>query len=448
MGFRVVGRMLVAQGLSSLGTSMSTIALAFMVFDITGSVLHMGGIMAASTLPLVATVWIGGAFLDRYSARSIMVLADAVRAVLIFSVPFLAQRAIGAIYIVAALMGVFTGVFNPAQIKIIGEVVEPRLRIKANSYLGVARDGAELIGYLAGGVLVTYVGYTLAFGVDALSYAISAALLVGLPRGLVQPGAAPRIRVLVAESPAVLGRLWRHPGLRTNLLLAVFGVAAVMTHIPNSYGLALEVFDRGATGLATLEVFVAVGLILGGLLYSRLRLSGDKNAYVFYALVSMAVCLVAISFSEQFWLSITLMGLVGVASVGLVVPSITLVQEVPASGDKGRIIALRTGFGQLGVTAGYFLGGLLGAELGITRLFFVAGIATIAISLAIYIPHRMSASRRAKNAWATAVESGATRSAARQMAQEAAFSGNSVMTSAAPSSSWAAAEAVPSGDET
>jgi hypothetical protein len=39
MRFRVVGRILLAQGLSSAGTSMSTVALAIMVKQITGSVL-------------------------------------------------------------------------------------------------------------------------------------------------------------------------------------------------------------------------------------------------------------------------------------------------------------------------------------------------------------------------------------------------------------------------
>jgi len=292
-----------------------------------------------------------------------MVLADAARAVLIFSMPFLAQQATGLVYVVAALLGVFSALFNPGQIKLVGEVVEKEHLVKANSYLGISRDGAELIGYLLGGVLVTYLGYTLTFVLDAASYALSGLLLLGLPRGLVHTGPAPKVRTLVAESPAVFGRLWRHPALRTNLLLAVFAVAAAMMHVPNSFGLALEVFDRGAAGLATLEVFVAVGLILGGLGYSRLRLRRDKNSYVFYSLGAWAVCLIAISFSGQFWLSIVLMGLVGVASIGAVVPSITLIQETPVSADKGRLIAIRSGFGQLGVMVGYLLGGLLGAEL-------------------------------------------------------------------------------------
>ena len=42
-----------------------------------------------------------------------------------------------------------------------------------------------------------------------------------------------------------------------------------MMNVPLSYGLALQVFDRGSLGLGALEVFVAVGLIAGGLVISR-----------------------------------------------------------------------------------------------------------------------------------------------------------------------------------
>ena len=463
MGFRVVGRILLAQALSSLGTSMSTVALAIMVYKITGSVLHMGGIMAAATLPLVVTSWIGGAFLDRYSARNVMVLADAARAVLILSMPFLALRAVGLIYVVAALMGIFTAVFNPGQVKLIGELVEKDHLVKANSYLGVSRDGAELIGYLLGGVVasitavtilgVTVTGYTLAFVIDAISYVVSGIFLIGLPRGLMHAGPVPKVRTLVAESPAVLGRLWRSPAFRTNLLLAVFAAGATMMYMPNSYGLALTVFDKGAGGLAALEVFVAVGLISGGLAFSRMRLKGDKNAYVFFSLMVMALCLLAVSMSGLFWVSVVLLGIGGASSVGLFVPSITMFQETPASKDKGRLIALRSGFGQLGVAAGLVAGGILGAKLGIKQAFFVAGAATIVIGLIIYIPYRLGASRRARTAWSAAMDAGATRSTARNLAREAAYNGAAI-TSGGPgvpgagTAAWAAAaeEATLAGD--
>ena len=80
--------------------------------------------MAASTVPLVLTAWVGGAFLDRYSARNIMVVGRlrAGGAHLLHALP--GRRGIGLVYVVAALMGVFSGVFNPGQIKLIGELVD------------------------------------------------------------------------------------------------------------------------------------------------------------------------------------------------------------------------------------------------------------------------------------------------------------------------------------
>jgi MFS family permease len=460
MGFRVVGRLLLAQGFSSIGTSMSTIALAVMVYSITGSVLQMGGVMAASTLPLVVMAWLGGAFLDRYSARNVMVFADAARAVLIFAMPFLAAEAIGLVYLVAALIGMFTALFNPGQVKLIGELIPRDNLVKVNSYVSVCRDGAELVGYPIGGVIaylsgvtifgLAITGYTLAFIVDAASYAVSAALLIGLPRGVAGAGAVPRFGALVAESPRVLGRLWRQPFLRTNLLLAVFAAGAVMMYVPNSYGLALEVFDRGSLGLASLEVFVAVGLIAGGLIFSRARLRQDKNGYVFMAVGAAGLCLLAVGFSPLFWLSVVVIGIGGVANVGMVVPSITMYQEIPTSPDKGRIIALRTSFGQLGATAGFLVGGVVGAKIGIQQAFLVAGAAAIVIGLLIYVPYRLNANRRARVAWQTATLAGATRTTARKMAEDAAYTG--VMASAGPGGPvgpvWAAAPTEPALDST
>jgi MFS family permease len=427
----VLYRILGAQALSSFGTSMSTVALAFMVYQITGSMLHMGGVLAASTFPLVVTSWIGGAVLDRFSAKNVMVLSDAVRAVLIFLMPFLAKEAVSLIYIVAGLMGVGSAFFNPGQVKLVGELVDRGRLVKANSYLSVSRDGAELAGYAAGGALVAAVGYAPAFFTDAGSYVLSGLLLLGLPRALPRTGPSARVVTLIAESPAVFARLWRHPGLRTNLLLAVFPTMAVMMATPNEYGLALEVFDRGAVGVAVLEASMACGLIAGGLIISRMALRGDKNGYVCLSFLVMAACCVGIYFSGLFWVSVALLTVSGAANVGMFVPSITMMQETAERADKGRMIALRAGFGQVGGTGGLLLGGVLGEALGITRMFLVAGLAVVGLSLVIYLPYSFGARRRARAAWAAALGDGARRAAARKAAREAAFAG--------PEGAWAMA---------
>jgi MFS family permease len=126
--------------------------------------------------------------------------------------------------------------------------------------------------------------------------------------------------------------------------------------------------------------------------------------------------------------------------VGTFVPSITMFQQTPAARDKGRLIAVRAGFGQMGVTAGFLIGGVLGEALGITRLFLVAGLAGIGFTLVIYLPYRAAADRRARVARAAAVESGARRVDARKVAAEAALGLHT-----SNGMAWAAAAATASG---
>lgn len=423
MRLGLLGRILAAQSLSSLGTSVSTIALAYMVLKLTGSVLQMGGVMAISTFPLVVTSFVGGAILDRYSARNVMILADLGRAVLIFVLPLLAQQSTGYIYLVAALMGIFSSLFNPGQIKLVGELAEREDLVWANSYLSVSQTGAEMLGYLAGAPLVIALGYTVTFSIDAASYLLSALLLVGLPKAVPLVREASKLSALVAEAPRVVGMIWHRPTLRTNLLLATFGLTAVMMSIPNSYGLAFEVFDRGAWGLTALEVFTASGMILGGLLVSRFRLVGDKNAYVSFGLIAMGICFIGVSFSPLFWLSIALIGLGGVFNVMTFVPSITLFQQTAEDAYKGRMIAIRAGFGQIGVTSGLLIGGVLGSLIGIKSAFLVAGLLGIGLTALIYLPHRVAAGRRRQAAWSAAIAGGACRRDARALANLAMLGG-------------------------
>jgi len=417
---KVLGRLLAAQALSSAGTSISMVALVIMVGELTGSPLQMGGVLAVSTFPLIITSWIGGAVLDRFSAKALMVLADIARAVLIFALPYAAEVHVGLIYLVACLVGVFSAVFNPGQVKLTSELVTREQLVKANSYLSVSRDGAEFVGYLAGGALVAAVGYLLSFAIDAVSYLASALLLIGLPRPAPRPGPPARVVDLIAQSPVVFGRLWRHPGLRTNLLLAVFPVMGLMMCLPISYGLVLDVFQAEDWAIGVLEGAIAAGLILGGLMLSRMKLGKDKNLYVLLSLVVVSACFVGIRFSDYLWLSIALMGVAGVANVGVFVPSITMFQETATEGDKGRLLALRGGSGQVGSTVGFLLGGLVGEALGIRRAFLVAGLAVVVVSLAIYIPYRIGAGRRARTARQEALASGSRRVDAAEAARAAA----------------------------
>lgn len=381
-------RVLTAQALSSLGTSVSTVALAVMVFDLTGSVLQMGAVLAASTLPLVFMSFVGGALLDRFDARRLMVVADIARACLIMAMPFAAERAVGLIYVVAVLVGCFSAIFNPSQVKLVGDVATPTELVKANSYLSVARDGAELGGYLVGGALVVSLGYFTTFVVDGLSYVVSALLLLGI-RSTAQGGSEHTpFWVLLGQAPTAVLSIWTRPALRANLLFALVPMAFLMMNMPNAYGLALQVFDRGPAGFAAMETITSIGWIVGGILASRLDYKGDRNRYVFWSMAGMAVCFAGVGLSGAFWVSVAFLALAAVANVGMIVGSMTLFQEIEPRADKGRIIAVRAGFGQVATTLGLLAGGALGAAVGVRPLFLLAAAGAAVTAIAVFLPYR------------------------------------------------------------
>src|SRR5660397_246157 len=160
--------------------------------------------------------------------------------------------------LVAGVIGVFSALFNPSQVRVVGQLVSSDKLVKANSYLSVSREGAEIGGYLVGGALVASLGYFATFTVDAATYGVSALLLLGLPDTGGGEKGTPRLRHLLKGSLQAVDGIWRSKRLRTNLLFALLPFPFLMMGTPNAYGLALDVFDKGPQGFALMEVLIAI----------------------------------------------------------------------------------------------------------------------------------------------------------------------------------------------
>ena len=88
--------------------------------------MNFGGILAASNFPLIVMTLVGGALIDRYNARILMIVSDFARAALIAVVPFAAHQSIALVYLVSVVMGTFSAWFYPSQIKMVARAGAPR----------------------------------------------------------------------------------------------------------------------------------------------------------------------------------------------------------------------------------------------------------------------------------------------------------------------------------
>ena len=171
------------QAVSLLGDGMVNVALAFAVLGLGGSASDVGLVFAARMAPLVACLLAGGVVADRVSRRTVMVLADVVRLAAQGTMAALLVAGAAELWMLGALAGLTgaaTGFFNPASTGLLPAVVSAERLQQANALRGLAMACGEIAGPVIAGVLVATAGAGWALGVDALTFAASAAFLVRL----------------------------------------------------------------------------------------------------------------------------------------------------------------------------------------------------------------------------------------------------------------------------
>ena len=104
-----------AQLVSTIGTALTDLAAGILIFRETGSVAAVGLMFVATAVPTLLVGLIAGVFVDRFDRRKIMVIADLMRAVIVFSIPFLIHVNVVLLYIAVALVSTISQFFNPAN---------------------------------------------------------------------------------------------------------------------------------------------------------------------------------------------------------------------------------------------------------------------------------------------------------------------------------------------
>jgi MFS family permease len=189
VGSTPIRAIVAAEWVSSVGSSMTVLALPWFVLATTGSATKLGLVLGIGSIPFVTLPLLAGSLIARIGARQTMVIADAARLPLLAAIPALYSLdalSFPLLVVLVALTSVFTAAHMPAQRLILAEVVgdEESLVARVNAYLDGAQTTAPLVGPALAGVLIVALGPTNVLYVDAATFGV-AAIAVGLfvPRG-------------------------------------------------------------------------------------------------------------------------------------------------------------------------------------------------------------------------------------------------------------------------
>jgi Transmembrane secretion effector len=169
------------RSVSLLGDGAFLVALAWQAYTLSNAPTALSFIGIAMTVPLIALLLFGGVVSDRHSRRRVMLLADAMRAVLLALLGALALTGTLKLWhmmVIVALYGSAQAFFDPASDAILPELLPEEQLGQANALEQVVRPLAlRLAGPAVGGVLVGVFGPGSAFLADGATFVVSAAAL-------------------------------------------------------------------------------------------------------------------------------------------------------------------------------------------------------------------------------------------------------------------------------
>ncbi len=332
---------------SGVGTWLAVIALTVDVYDRTGSGRWVSALLIADFLPMIVIGLTLGPLVDRLPRRTLLIGADLARLAVFCALPF--AHSAGAIVGLAALAGVATAFFRPAVYAGLPNLVDEDELPRANALFQTAERLTVTLGPLAGGLAVAGSGPSLAYAINAGSFAVSAALLTRIPAARLQQGQAPsrgHWRDLVAGF-ALLRTSQPLVAVVVVWSLVVFGHGFVNVA---EVALAKVTFAAGDVGFGLLFAGFGVGLAAGSFGAAGV-LARYGIGRVYPAMVALqAVGVGAAAAAPNVWVAIPLVVLFGLGNGVAVVANALLVQRGSPDALRGRAftLAMSVNFAALG----------------------------------------------------------------------------------------------------
>ncbi len=253
------------QGVSELGSQISTVAYPLLVLALTHSPAKAGVVGLAASLPLPLLALPAGLLADHVDRKRLLLICDAARAAALAALTvavFGGSVAYGLVIAVAFLDGALLTVSFVTARGVLRRLVAPEQLSAAVAQNETAGYAGSIVGPPLGGLLFA-ISRALPFLADAISYAFSTTATL-LTRSRLQADRTEPRGSLVSEFTSGLRWLWRQPLLRTCSLLTA---AANPTWRALYLLLVVLAKEHGASSdlIGVMFAMIAAGGLLGGL---------------------------------------------------------------------------------------------------------------------------------------------------------------------------------------
>jgi MFS family permease len=332
-----------AQLVSTIGSSLTDLAAAILVFRVTNSALNVGLTLLVTALPTLFVGLFAGVFVDRFDRKRILLASDLLRGLLVISIPFIvSQFGILGLYVILFLAATVRQFFDPAWESVLPEIASEEELTRANSFLSISSFGSTAVGFALAGLLSSLDPHKieLPFYIDGVTFLFSFACVffVRVPKRSASEEST-SIGVVVANLRDGMQTLWRLPLLRS---LFIAGIPVSLSFgLWNVLLLPMAIRELHATefeyGLQ--EGLTSVGFVLGALLLARIVDRLAEGEWIVGSTIAMSICGIAYGFAPNVGVGIVFVMLSGFFNAPYGVARRTLLQRSTPREMRGRVFS-------------------------------------------------------------------------------------------------------------
>lgn len=384
--FRAPGflRLWVAQVVSSLGDWIGLIAILALAAEVSGSGTGVGLVMTARMLPGFVLAPVGGALVDRFNRKTVMVTCDIGRAALLALLPFF-DTLLGLV-VLSFLIEILTLLWGPAKDASLPNVVrDPDQLTAANSLSLVAAYATFPLGSVIFAGLAAVAAWlgdfealdafgfddrqSLAIWFDSLTFLGSALLISGLALAEERRNARERPEVTQTFRDIVEGLRYirAHALVRGVMIGLAGGLVGGGAIVPLGPVFADDVLGGGSGSFGLLMTAFGMGAAFGvvTLLTLQRRRRFPREQVFIVAVIATGAGIVAVASTSALGPALVLVACIGATAGSGYVTGFTLLQESVTDELRGRTFATLYTVVRLclllALTVGPFAAGALGA---------------------------------------------------------------------------------------
>jgi len=335
--FRLYWMALVAQ---VIGQHMFAFTLGWLAFEITGSQAQLGFIHLCGFVPQFALTLVGGVLADRIDARKLIGAAQINAAIAMIMVGVTAMLGVAQLWHLALgafLWGLSAAIDEPARASFFPRLLPRTLLRSAVPLISTAFGSSRVIAPSIAGFLIAAAGAPVTFLLCAatISTMIAVLFLVRPAHGVTRPHGS-----LLNNFTESLRYIRANEVFARTIAVALLNAILAMGFIHMLPVFAKDVLQVDSRGLGLLASAVGVGALTAFLSYSRLQARLTPRNFMVGALTVYNAALIALAFSNWYWLSFCALLVAGLCHGYFVTCAQVLLQTLVEDHYRGRVMSV------------------------------------------------------------------------------------------------------------